>query len=161
MNPCPCGHLGDRVKRCRCSAAQVHQYRAKISGPLLDRIDIHLEVPALKTDELMNGPAGTPSSAIRGRVVAARELQLARLRSENIFANAQMSARQLRKYCHLGKTELRLLREAVETLGLSARAHDKVLKLARTIADLDGKDDINSTHLAEAIGYRTLDRINA
>lgn len=159
MNPCPCGHLGDRNRACRCTGAQIQHYHARISGPLLDRIDIHLDVPALKIDELLNAPSGESSAAIRSRVIAARRRQLERFKGEKIYANAQMAHRHIRKYCVLDTTSQKLLREAVDSLGLSARAHDKILKLARTIADIDGKNDISSAHLAEAIGYRTLDRI--
>ena len=159
MNPCPCGHLGDRKHACRCTGAQVQNYHARISGPLLDRIDIHLDVPALKIEDLLNAPAGESSETIRARVVAARQRQLERFKGEKIYANAQMAHRHIKKFCALDKTSQKLLREAVEGLGLSARAHDKILKLARTIADIDGKDDISPGHLAEAIGYRTLDRM--
>ncbi len=158
MNPCPCGHLGDRKKACRCASTQIHHYRAKISGPLLDRIDIHLEVPGLKTDELTAAPSGEPSELIRERVIKARGRQMKRFNGEKIYANAQMSHRHIRKFCQLDKTAHNLLANAVETLGLSARAYDKVLRLARTIADLDEKENILPQHLAEAIGYRTLDR---
>ena len=160
MNPCPCGHLGDRQRACRCTGAQVQHYHAKISGPLLDRIDIHLDVPALKTEDLLNAPSGESSTTIRSRVIKARTRQLERFQGEKIYANAQMSHRHIKKFCGLDKTSQKLLREAVESLGLSARAHDKILKLARTIADIDEKEDISPAHLAEAIGYRTLDRIN-
>lgn len=159
MNPCPCGHLGDRNRACRCSGTQIRHYHARISGPLLDRIDIHLDVPALKTEDLLNAPSGESSETIRSRVMAARQRQLERFRGEKIYANAQMSHRHIRKFCGLDKTSQKLLREAVDGLGLSARAHDKILRLARTIADIDGKENILPEHLAEAIGYRTLDRI--
>ena len=158
MNPCPCGHLGDRQRACRCTGTQIQRYHARISGPLLDRIDIHLHVPALKTEDLLNAPSGESSEIIRTRVVAARRRQLERFKGEKIYANAQMSHRHLKKFCVLDPTSQKLLRDAVESLGLSARAHDKILKLARTIADIDGKEDISPGHLAEAIGYRTLDR---
>ncbi len=159
MNPCPCGHLGDRNRPCRCTGAQVQHYHSKVSGPLLDRIDIHLDVPALKTEDLLNAPSGESSAVIRARVITARKIQLDRFKDEKIYANAQMSHRHIKKFCALDKPSQTLLRDAVEGLGLSARAHDKILRLARTIADIDGKEDISSQHLAEAIGYRTLDRI--
>jgi magnesium chelatase family protein len=159
MNPCPCGHLGDRQRACRCTGTQVQHYHARISGPLLDRIDIHLDVPALRTEDLLNAPAGESSATVRHRVVAARRRQLERFKNERIYANAQMAHRHIKKFCILDKISQQLLREAVESLGLSARAHDKILRLARTIADIDGKEDISAGHLAEAIGYRTLDRI--
>ena len=158
MNPCPCGHLGDRKKACRCAGAQIQRYRTKISGPLLDRIDIHLEVPGLKADDLANAPSGETSQAIRERVIKARERQMARFSGEKIYANAQMAHRHIRKFCVLDKEARSLLANAVETLGLSARAYDKILRLARTIADLAGEDGLSSTHLAEAIGYRCLDK---
>jgi len=158
MNPCPCGHLGDRKKACRCSGAQIQRYQTKVSGPLLDRIDIHLEVPALKTEDLLNAPAGESSETIRARVLAARQRQLERFTGEDVYANAQMSHRHIKESCGLDKPGQKLLKEAVESLGISARAHDKILRLARTIADLDGHETVDAAHLAEAIGYRTLDR---
>jgi magnesium chelatase family protein len=159
MNPCPCGHLGDRQRACCCTGTQIQRYHAKISGPLLDRIDIHLDVPALKTEDLLNAPSGESSATIRTRVTATRQRQLERFKGEKIYANAQMSHRHIKKFCALDKDSQKLLGEAVEGLGLSARAHDKILKLARTISDLAGCEDIRTEHLAEAIGYRTLDRI--
>lgn len=158
MNPCPCGHQGDRRKACRCGSTQIQRYRARISGPLMDRIDIHLEVPGLKADELVNTPSGETSQAIRERVLKARERQMERFKGEKIYANAQMSHRHIRKFCALDRAAHSLLTSAVETLGLSARAYDKVLRLARTIADLAGEADITSAHLAEAIAYRCLDK---
>ncbi|MFH0754270.1 MAG: YifB family Mg chelatase-like AAA ATPase [Candidatus Omnitrophota bacterium] len=158
MNPCPCGHLGDRQKPCRCSNLQIQNYRGKVSGPLLDRIDIHLDVAALKTDDLLNAPNGETSTIIRERVIKAREIQIQRLAQDGIFSNAQMSHRHIKKYCALEKESGILLRQAVESLGLSARAHDKILRLARTIADLDATENILTRHLAEAISYRSLDR---
>ncbi len=158
MNPCPCGHLGDRQKPCRCSNAQIQNYRGKISGPLLDRIDIHLDVTALKTEDLFNAPAGETSALILKRVLKARAIQTGRFNHDGIFANAQMSHRHIKKFCALDKKAQELLRQAVDSLGLSARAHDKILRLARTVADLDEKESILPSHLAEAIQYRSLDR---
>ncbi|MBF0330916.1 MAG: YifB family Mg chelatase-like AAA ATPase [Candidatus Omnitrophica bacterium] len=158
MNPCPCGHLGDRQKPCRCSNAQIQNYRGKVSGPLLDRIDIHLDVAALKTEDLMNAPTGETSDMIRERVIRARALQVERFSKDGIYANAQMTHRHIKKFCMLDHEARDLLRQAVDSLGLSARAHDKILRLARTIADLDEKESILPGHLAEAISYRTLDR---
>ena len=159
MNPCPCGHLGDRMRACRCTGTQVQRYHARISGPLLDRIDIHLDVPALKTEDLLHAAPGESSAVIRTRVIAARGRQLERFKGEKIYANAQMAHRHIRKFCVLDDASQKLLREAVEGLGLSARAHDKILRLARTVADIEKKDNIAAEHLAEAIGYRTLDRM--
>ncbi|MEI8011391.1 MAG: YifB family Mg chelatase-like AAA ATPase [Candidatus Omnitrophota bacterium] len=158
MNPCPCGHLGDRKKGCSCNSAQIQRYQTKISGPLLDRIDIHLDVPALKTEDLLNAPAGESSETIRARVVAARAKQWDRFKGEEVCANTQMAHRHIKQHCILDKSTQKLLKDAVETLGISARAHDKILRLARTIADLDGLNNINTGHLSEAIGYRPLDR---
>jgi magnesium chelatase family protein len=158
MNPCPCGwRMGGR-RSCSCSQPQVEQYLNKISGPLLDRIDIHLEVPALKTPDMFSHQNGEPSAAIKKRTSQSRMLQLERFKADGIHANAQMSGRMVKTYCVLDEEGKQLLKAAVDTLGLSARGHDKVLKVARTIADLDGVKDITSKHLAEAIGYRTLDR---
>jgi magnesium chelatase family protein len=160
MNPCPCGHLMDRQRTCRCSASVVRKYLNKVSGPLLDRIDIHLEMPALKTSEMLSLSTGESSAVIRERTERARQLQVKRLAGERIFANAQMSSRQLKRHCPLDDKCRELMREAAESLGLSARAHDKILKVSRTISDLGGSEDIRAEHLAEAIGYRCLDKIN-
>ncbi|MBF0619601.1 MAG: YifB family Mg chelatase-like AAA ATPase [Candidatus Omnitrophica bacterium] len=160
MNPCLCGHLNDRQKPCRCSPAAVHKYMAKISGPLLDRIDIHLHVPALQTAELFSAPAGEGSEAIRARVMNARARQTARFGKAAITANAQMTQQHLRAHCALNAACRSMLKDAVEALGLSARGHDKVLKVARTISDLTECEEIKPEHLAEAIGYRCLDKIN-
>ncbi|MHB9154252.1 MAG: YifB family Mg chelatase-like AAA ATPase [Endomicrobiales bacterium] len=159
MNPCPCGNLGHPEKECRCTPYQVQKYRARISGPLLDRIDIHLEIPPLRTAELTEDAAPAESSAeVRGRVVAARQRQRARFEGSRIYCNGMMGPRHLKKYCRLDEESRHLLRAAIERLGLSARAYDRILKVSRTIADLEGKDDIGKAHVAEAIGYRTLDR---
>jgi magnesium chelatase family protein len=160
MNPCPCGYLTDRKRTCHCSGHAIHKYLNKISGPLLDRIDIHLEVPALKTAELLHAPAGETSEMIRERVEAARQKQLFRLKAEGTFANAQMTHKQLKRLCPLTSEGERLLKQAVDELGFSARAYDKIRKVARTISDLSGHDDIRPEHLAEAIGYRCLDKTN-
>jgi magnesium chelatase family protein len=158
MNPCPCGYLGDPKHECRCAPAQVQRYRARISGPLLDRIDLHVEAPALTIAELRNDRPGEPSAAIRTRVAAAREIQLARFRDTRITANARMSAAHLKKFCALDSTLGDLLQQAMEQLSLSARAYDRILKVARTIADLASADRIAQPHLLEAIQYRSLDR---
>ncbi len=160
MNPCPCGHHGDPVRSCRCEPVAVERYRARVSGPLLDRIDIHLPVPAVPAADLSAGaPPAEPSAAIRARVEAARRIQRERFRdSPGLHANAHMSARDVRTHCRLGEPAERLLRQAMGRLGLSARAHSRVLKLARTIADLGGAAEITTAHVSEAIQYRSLDR---
>jgi magnesium chelatase family protein len=159
MNPCPCGNFGHPEKECRCTPYQVQKYRTKISGPLLDRIDIHLEVPALKIAELTDDQQAAESSAvIRQRVTGAREFQRQRLSSAGLYTNSQMSSRSVRKFCALTKDGRELLRTAVERLGLSARAYDRILKVSRTIADLEASPGIEKHHLAEAIQYRCLDR---
>jgi magnesium chelatase family protein len=159
MNPCPCGFFGDPSGRCRCSPAEIQRYVSKISGPLLDRIDIHIEVPAVKFKELATADAAEPSSKIRERVAGARKIQTKRFDKEKkVFANAHMQTRHLKKYCPITSAGQELLRAAMAKLGLSARAYDRILKVARTIADLEGALDIKESHLSEAIQYRTLDR---
>jgi magnesium chelatase family protein len=160
MNPCPCGYFNDKSRECMCTPPMIQRYVAKISGPLLDRIDIHIEVPAVQYKELRGGSAAEGSAEIRGRVLAARDLQRERFRKhgEKIYSNAQMSTRQVRTYCELGPDSERLLERAMQQQGLTARAHDRILKVARTIADLAGSDALTVAHLAEAIQYRTLDR---
>jgi magnesium chelatase family protein len=160
MNPCPCGFFNDKSRECLCTPPMIQRYVAKISGPLLDRIDIHIEVPAVQYKELRGGAAAEGSAQIRSRVMAARERQRDRFEKhgEKIFANAQMSTRQVRAYCELGPDAERLLERAMQQQGLTARAHDRILKVARTVADLDGADQLTVAHLAEAIQYRTLDR---
>ena len=158
MNPCPCGWYTDPKKECHCSSNQIQRYMSKISGPLLDRIDIHLEVPALKSAELLSYPKVETSAEIKIRTVQARQIQQKRFVHTLIFANAQMNHRQIKQYCSLTNEGKELLKAAIEQLGLSARAHDKVLKMARTIADLAGAEQIQTEHLAEAIQYRNLDR---
>ncbi len=158
MNPCPCGYYGDATKPCSCAAAAVQRYRNQISGPLLDRIDIHLEVPRLTPDELLRKEPGEASAAIRARVMAARARQMERFAGQGFFCNAQMGSRALREFCVLDAEAEGLLRAAIDQFSLSARAHDRILKLARTIADLDGSEGIGVPHLAEAVQYRSLDR---
>ena len=159
MNPCPCGWRNGGRKPCSCSLLQVERYLSKISGPLLDRIDIHLDVPALKTADMFDRAQAEPSAAIKKRAVQSRSIQLERFSGEGIHANAHMCPRLIKTHCILNEECQRLLKQAVETLGLSGRAHDKILKVARTIADLEASDDITAAHVAEAIGYRTLDRM--
>ncbi|MCM8783689.1 MAG: YifB family Mg chelatase-like AAA ATPase [Candidatus Omnitrophica bacterium] len=157
MNPCPCGYFGSS-RECHCTPRRIQQYRAKISGPLLDRIDIHIEVPALKYKELLGKQEGESSSEIRKRVNRARKIQLKRLKSSGINFNSQMNSRLIKKFCQLGKESQELLKMAIDELGISARAYDKILKVARTIADLAGRENILPEHISEAIQYRTLDR---
>jgi magnesium chelatase family protein len=158
MNPCPCGYLGDPKHQCTCSPSQVYRYRRRVSGPLLDRIDIHVEVPAVPYKELSNEYAGEPSSAIRERVLKARSIQLERFVGEKIYCNGQMKTRHIKKYCRLQEDAHNLLDNAMQKLGLSARAYTRILKLSRTIADLESSGDIQPHHISEAIQYRTLDR---
>lgn len=157
MNPCPCGYLGDKLRPCTCSAGEVARYQARISGPLLDRIDIQLHVPRLEYHELAARAGGGSSEVIRGRVMAARELQEHKLKDYRIFSNSRMQHRHLRKLV-LSESAEKLLKNAFTKLALSARAHDRILKVARTIADLAGSEIIESAHLAEAVSYRMLDR---
>lgn len=157
MNPCPCGHLGDRRKECRCSPTQVRKYRARISGPLLDRIDIQVEAPALTLDELRDAAPGEGSAAIRGRVEQARARQRARFAAAG-GCNALLAGGALRAACELEPAQGDLLQQAMEKLGLSARAYDRILRVARTVADLAGAERIATAHLLEAIHYRSLDR---
>jgi magnesium chelatase family protein len=160
MNPCPCGYFNDKSRECMCTPPMIQRYVAKISGPLLDRIDIHIEVPAVQYKELRGGAAAEGSAQIRDRVMAARERQQQRFTKakEKIYSNAQMTTRQIRAHCELGADAERLLERAMQQQGLTARAHDRILKVARTIADLEGAEHLAVPHLAEAIQYRTLDR---
>jgi magnesium chelatase family protein len=158
LNPCPCGFRNDPRRECHCSIPQIEKYMAKISGPLLDRIDIHIEVPAVPFKELSAERAGTSSGGMRESVVAARELQTRRFTGSRTRYNAHMSSRQIRQFCKLNDACQEALKSSVNDLGLSARAHDKVLRVARTIADLDRSDAIELPHLNEAINYRMLDR---
>jgi magnesium chelatase family protein len=158
MNPCPCGYFGDSTRECRCTPPQIQRYVSKISGPLLDRIDIHIEVPAVKYKELRSDTDLEDSATVRSRVVAARNRQLARFAADKIYGNAQMSSRLIRKHCGISADGEKLLESAISRLGLSARAHDRILKVARTIADLEPSATIEPKHLGEAIQYRTLDR---
>jgi magnesium chelatase family protein len=158
MNPCPCGYFNDKSHECVCTPPMMQRYISKISGPLLDRIDIHIEVPAVQYRELRAGAANEGSVEIRTRVLAARERQHQRFARDRIFTNAQMNTRQIRIYCELSPEAERLLERAMQQQGLSARAHDRILKVARTIADLDAQLNITVGHIAEAIQYRTLDR---
>lgn len=158
MNPCPCGFFNDPTRECKCSPMQIQRYVSKISGPLLDRIDIHIDVPAVKFKELASDTPAESSAEIRERVVKARRVQLERFSGERIFNNAQMTSRLIRKYCVIDAASKSLLENAITRLGLSARAYDRILKVSRTLADLEGKESIEPTHVSEAIQYRTLDR---
>ncbi len=157
LNPCPCGFLGDRKKTCRCSPAQIQRYRQRISGPLLDRIDLQLDVPSVTYSELSGGAQGEASSHIRDRVLRAREIQQQRFDGRP-RSNARMAPRQIRAHCALDTESAHLLQNAVQSFHLSARAYDRILKVARTIADLEEAENIAPNHLQEAIGYRSLDR---
>jgi len=158
MNPCPCGYLGDAKHECRCSPTQIQRYRARISGPLLDRIDLHIEAPALTLAELRGEKPGESSAVLRARIQHARERQHARLAGTRVTSNARLTHAQIRQHCALDATLGDLLQQAMEQLALSARAYDRILKVARTIADLAGADRIAAPHLLEAIQYRSLDR---
>jgi magnesium chelatase family protein len=158
MNPCPCGNYLDQVKACSCSPLAVQRYWAKLSGPLLDRIDLHIEVPRLKKDEILNHPSGESSKNIRERVAQAREQQRERFKGTEVFCNARMSPRQVKEHCRLEKEAEELLKSAILNLQLSGRAYDRILKVSRTIADLDRSEIIRASHIAEATQYRTLDR---
>ncbi|HOM81273.1 MAG TPA: YifB family Mg chelatase-like AAA ATPase [Armatimonadota bacterium] len=159
MNPCPCGFYQDPTRQCTCSPGLIQRYLQRISGPLLDRIDIHIEVPRLKLDEFTaTAQVGESSAQIRARVEAARQRQTERFRKTGLYCNAQMQSRHIRKWCELGEDGRELLKAAIQQLGLSARAYDRILKLSRTIADLDASDEIRVAHVAEAIQYRSLDR---
>jgi magnesium chelatase family protein len=158
MNPCPCGFFNDPTRECKCTPLQIQRYVSKISGPLMDRIDIHIDVPAVKIKELTGEAQGEASEVIRERVVRARRVQLERFQGEKIYSNAQMSSRLIRKHCEIDSQSKSLLENSITRLGLSARAYDRILKVSRTIADLEGKDRIEPQHVSEAIQYRTLDR---
>ncbi|MGJ8678075.1 MAG: YifB family Mg chelatase-like AAA ATPase [Akkermansiaceae bacterium] len=159
MNPCPCGYYGDPKRECRCSPPQIEKYRQRISGPLLDRIDLHVEVPLVEYRDLASTEEGEKSSVVRARVEAARALQLERF-SENkgVISNAHMPSKVMREHCRIDATASGYLEHAMNELNFSARAHDRILKVARTLADLAGADHIDATHILEAIQYRTLDR---
>ena len=158
MNPCPCGYLGDEEKECKCSKTEIHRYLNKISGPLLDRIDLHIEVEPVKYQKLDSNIKCETSQEIKRRVNDARNIQLKRYKDFKIYSNAELDANLIEKYCKLDSKANMILENAFEKLGLSARAYTKILKVARTIADLEGSVDIEYEHIAEAIQYRSLDK---
>jgi len=158
MNPCPCGNYGNPQKECSCTPQKIHNYLSKISGPLLDRIDIHIDVPAVKYQELSSKREGEPSETVRNRVIKARKIQLKRFEGTGIFKNADMGPKEIKKFCQLDSQSENLLKNAMEKMGLSARAYNRILKVSRTIADLSNSENITVVHLSEAIQYRSLDR---
>ena len=159
MNPCPCGYYNHPEKDCVCSPGIVQKYLSKISGPLLDRIDLHVEVTPVAFSELSNSSIGESSNTIRERVIVARKIQEKRFeKNKGVHANAQISSKILKEICDIDQAGKDLLKKAMDRLGLSARAYDRILKVARTIADLEGAKNIQTNHLAEAIQYRSLDR---
>jgi magnesium chelatase family protein len=159
MNPCPCGYYTDPSKECTCAPPQIQKYMARISGPLLDRIDIHIEVPAVKYKEISSETKGETSSEIRERVIRARKIQYERFANlKDVFSNGDMGSKEVRQYCKLDSACSDLLKMAMTKLGFSARAYDRILKVSRTIADLDGAENILPQHISEAIQYRSLDR---
>jgi magnesium chelatase family protein len=159
MNPCVCGHYGSGIQECTCTQQQIHKYMGKISGPLLDRIDIHVEVPAVKYNELSTRRAGESSRSIRDRVIKARDIQVRRFAGmKGLFCNADMETKEIKEFCGIDDSGAELLKMAMTKLGLSARAYDRILKVSRSIADLAGIESIRSEHLSEAIQYRSLDR---
>jgi len=158
MNPCPCGNFGSKLKECTCTPNQIHKYLAKLSGPIMDRIDIHIEVDNVTYEDLKSNSEEEKSSSIKERVDRARDIQLKRFKNSKVYSNAKMSVPQTKEYCRLDKSSDEILRMAFEKLKLSARAHDRILRVARTIADLEGEENILPQHIAEAISYRSLDR---
>ena len=158
VNPHPCGFYGDPLHECSCTPPLIQRYLARISGPLLDRIDLHIQVPAVKYKDLAQDERSEESAAIRDRILGARAHQFRRLEPFGIFCNAQMTPRTIRRFCKLDTESEKLIENAITRFGLSARAYDRILRVSRTIADLEGTDRIQAKHVAEAIQYRTLDR---
>jgi magnesium chelatase family protein len=158
MNPCPCGYFGDDTHQCTCSPQKIHRYLNRVSGPLLDRFDIHVELPRVKFEELRSDISAESSEDIKKRVNDAREMQRERFRGSDTMSNATINAAQLQKFCVIDKEAENVLKIAFEKLGLTARAYDRVLKVSRTIADLDQSEVIKSNHVLEAVRYRSLDR---
>jgi magnesium chelatase family protein len=160
MNPCPCGYYGDPRRECRCSQTQIQSYRNRISGPLLDRIDIHMEVPAVRYQDISSTRQGESSAVIRARVAATRGIQLERFKdSSHTTCNAAMSSRETQRHCTLDPEAQNMLKLAMTDMNFSARAYDRVIKVARTIADMDHQPGIGVHHVTEAIQYRSLDRL--
>ena len=156
MNPCPCGYLGDKEKQCTCSNSQIQRYLSRLSGPLLDRIDLVINVPRLTSEELCNSSSnGETSEIIRNRVIAARKIQALRYKEEGILTNSELNARQIKKYCKLDSNTTEFLKLASQKFQLSGRKYSRILKLARTIADLEKREDITIEHIAQALQYRT------
>lgn len=158
MNPCKCGYFGDTSRKCTCSAGEIQRYMHKISGPMLDRIDLHIQVPSVKYSELSGGKKTASSSEMRGDVERARAVQAKRYAAESYSINSELDSAGLEKYCTLDGASQKLLTDVFEKLGLSARAYTRILKVARTIADLDGSESIEAKHVAEAVQYRSLDK---
>ena len=159
MNPCPCGFLGDKQKECSCSQFQIDRYKSRLSGPLLDRIDLQIDVPRLTADELLNmKPPGETSKDIRERVIKARKIQKERYKNDGILTNSQLTPKLVKKYCQLDDKSKEILKMAVSKFDLSGRSYDRVLKLARTIADLSGKENIEASHIAQALQYRMVNK---
>jgi len=158
MNPCPCGYRTDPKRECTCTPPQIKKYVSRISGPMMDRIDLHIQVPAVEYKDLSSDTVGEPSAVIRERVQQARARQLQRFQTTRIFANAAMSSKQIKTHCPLDAASQKIMATAIDKMGMSARAHDRILKVARTIADLAGADALAAEHIAEAIQYRSLDK---
>ena len=155
MNPCPCGYLGDKQKQCTCSEFQISRYQSRLSGPLLDRIDLQVEVPRLTSEELLNIEPATESSAdIRKRVIKARKIQAERYKNDGILTNSELTSKLIKKYCQIDAQSAALLKTAIVKYQLSGRRYDRILKLARTIADLDSSENIKQIHLMQALQYR-------
>jgi len=158
MNPCPCGYYSSKSHPCKCTPYQIQKYRSKLSGPLLDRIDLHIDIPQVKYEHIVSDRQEETSAQVRSRVEKARSLQLARFKNTRVFFNARMSGKMLKEFCRLTDAGKAMIKAAFSDLNLSARSHDKILKIARTIADLDGSNQIQEQHLSEALHYRSLDR---
>ena len=158
QNQCSCGYATHPTRSCTCTPLQVRHYLSRVSGPLLDRIDLHVEVPAVSHDELSGEDSAEPSRAVKDRVMRARRIQMERFKGDGSFTNARMPPKFIRKYCRLGGAAEQLLKHAMVKLSLSARAYQRILRVARTIADLEGRERVDSHHVAEAIQYRSLDR---